>query len=255
MGVVVGAALLWAIAGPIAGVCFFMAAWTLGVLLFPSPSTNEGPLGTLFESYAQQRGLTVSDGAGEALPPATPLLRMGDAPEVPQILRGDLGDGTEGTLALYGFRDRHDHARSYKLTVAIIELPESTTRVSRLYGYDKGGTATAAAGPEIVPLYLKNQRVTLESDALGKRYDFLVAKDQDQNWIRRLFSPRFVVWLAEALPARFAFELEDGVLCCSVDGYAKGSEDLDRLREAAVEIAKRIREELAESSPRIVGAS
>ena len=52
---------------------------------------------------------------------------------------------------------------------------------------------------------------TLESEALDERYEIFSGKEQDQVWLRRLFSPTFVVWLGEEAPKKFAFELVAGI--------------------------------------------
>ena len=69
---------------------------------------------------------------------------------------------------------------------------------------------------------------------------------QDANWLRQLFSPSFIVWMAEQTPEKFAFELVDGTLCCNVKGHKKSAADLDRMREATAGVARRLREETLE---------
>ena len=88
----------------------------------------------------------------------------------------------------------------------------------------------------------------LESEALDERYEIFSLKGQDQVWLRRLFSPTFVVWLGEEAPKKFAFELVTGTLCCYVNGHKKSAAELDAVRDAAVTVARRLREESAQSS-------
>jgi hypothetical protein len=84
---------------------------------------------------------------------------------------------------------------------------------------------------------------------LENEYEIFAPKEQDQNFLRQLFSPTFIVWMTDSAPEKFAFELEDGVLCCNVKGHKKSALDLDAMRAAAAHIAKRIRDEVAEGAP------
>ena len=95
-------------------------------------------------------------------------------------------------------------------------------------------------------VFRSKERVELESVALDERFEIFANKDQDANWLRQLFSPSFVVWLSERAPEKFAFERVDGVLCCNVKGHKKSAGELDRMREAAAVVARRLREEAAE---------
>jgi hypothetical protein len=93
------------------------------------------------------------------------------------------------------------------------------------------------------------ERVHLESDALEDHYEIFVSRNQDQNWIRQLFSPTFIVWLTDSAPEKFAFELDSGVLCCNVKGHKKDAAHLDELRATATSVVRRIREEVGEQEP------
>ncbi|HEX4305788.1 MAG TPA: hypothetical protein VHZ54_07130, partial [Solirubrobacterales bacterium] len=42
---------------------------------------------------------------------------------------------------------------------------------------------------------------------------------QEEIWIRRLFSPGFVVWLAESAPWKLSFELVDGASVAYLRGH------------------------------------
>ena len=56
-----------------------------------------------FKTYAEQRGLTRSD-RGQ-LPGSTPLLRKGDERKAEEILSGPIGEGANGSIALYTYTD------------------------------------------------------------------------------------------------------------------------------------------------------
>ena len=68
-----------------------------------------------------------------------------------------------------------------------------------------------------------------------------------QNWLRQLFSPKFVYWLGDEAPDGTAFELVAGLLCVNVKGHLDNATDHDELCESAGVIAQRIREESAET--------
>ena len=201
-----------------------------------------------FDIYAQQRGLTRAGDTSVA--PMTPLLRKGDERKVEDVLRGPLADGIDGTLAQYTYTDvYHDkdgrHETDYPFTIAYTELPESVALCPGLFCNRKSGFRFLEG---VEDAFRKNVRVNLESEKLGDEYEIFVGPDQDQNWIRQLFSPTFIVWLADSAPEKFAFELQNGVLCCNVKGHHKDAAHLDELCKDIAVIVARIREEVAESA-------
>jgi hypothetical protein len=216
------------------------------IVFFLADSASED---AFFEIYAQQRGLTRVE--GDSLPPMTPLLRKGDEREAGEVLHGPLADGVEGILALYTYTDvYHDkngrHETDYHFTVSIVDVPECVEFVHGLYCNRKSGFNFLEG---VEDAFRRNERVSLESEALADEYEIFVSKGQDPNWIRQLFSPTFIVWLSGSAPEKFAFELESGVLCCNVKGHKKHARQLDEMRETASSVARRIREEVAESVP------
>ena len=199
-----------------------------------------------FDIYAQQRGMTRTEDS--SLPPVTPLLRKGDERKAEEVLRGPLADGVDGTLALYTYTEvSHDkngrHENDYHFTVSIVDLPESLQFLAELYCNRKSGFRFLE---KLEDVFRTKKRLRLESEALADEYEIFVHEGQDENWIRQLFSPTFIVWLTDSAPDKFAFELESGVLCCSVKGHRKSAKDLDAVREAASSVAGRIREEIVE---------
>jgi hypothetical protein len=234
-----------AIAGAAGALIGFGGALVLSmiVVLVIADSASED---AFFDIYAQQRGMSRTEGG--SLPGVTPLLRKGDEREAPEILRGPLGDGVEGALALYTYTDvYHDkngrHETDYHFTVSMIELHECVEFVKGLYCNRKSGFSFLEG---VEDAFRSNERVSLESEALADDYEIFVSKGQDPNWIRQLFSPTFIVWLTESAPEKFAFELESGVLCCNVKGHHKDAKQLDTMRDTAAAVAQRIREEVAE---------
>jgi len=209
--------------------------------------------GAFFDFYAGERGM-VAAGKGP-LPPATPLLRKGDDRYAVRTLSGPLADGVEGTVALYtyettttsgggggGGSSRQTHYSNY--TVGLVEVPECAGFVPELHCQRKSGLR-ALEGLEDAFRGSK-KRVELESEALDERYEIFAEETQDQVWLRRLFSPTFIVWLGEEAPEKFAFELVDGTLCCYVSNHKKNAAELDVVRAASAAVATRLREEASE---------
>ena len=243
--VVVAATVCLIVSGPALALIAAGAALLISLLVVLLIADNASE-NAFFDIYAQQRGMTRL-GEGR-LPPRTPLLRKGDERKADEIIEGPLGDGVDGTLALYTYTDvYHDkdgrHETDYHFTVSIAEVPECERFVERLYCNRKSGFSFLEG---VEDAFRSNERVELESAELTDEYEIFVGKDQDQNWIRQLFSPSFIVWLTDSAPEHFAFELEGGMLCCNVKGHKKDAAHLDSMREAAAAVAARIREEAGE---------
>jgi hypothetical protein len=201
-----------------------------------------------FETYAAQRGLAL---AGKSpLPAATPLLCKGDARYAERALSGSLADGVDGILALYTYEDETTDSEGnretnyYRYTLGLVEVPESIAHLPELFCQRKSGLRSLEKLEDA--FRHSKQRVKLESEALDERYEIFSSPEQDQVWLRRFFSPTFIVWLGEEAPKKFAFELVGGTLCCYVSGHKKSAADLDTLRSATAAVARRLREEALE---------
>lgn len=201
-----------------------------------------------FAAYAAQRGLELS-GRG-TLPPATPLLRRGDARYAERAMRGPLADGVEGVLALYTYEVRRADGEGgrrverHRYTVGLVEVPECAAHVRELHCRRRVGPRVLTRLEDALRRSLK--RVAFESAALEERYEIFTGRGQDEVWLRQLFAPSFIVWLAESAPEKFAFELVGGALCCCVNGHRKSAAQLDELRAATAAVAARLREESRE---------
>jgi len=241
---IAGASFLSATIGAIA----FVAALVLSLLIVFAIADQRSEA-DFFAVYAGQRGLTLS-GRGP-LPPATPLLRKGDDRYAEHAFAGPLADGVDGVLALYTYEDESTDSEGnrqtnyYRYTVGLVEVPECAAHVPELYCRRKSGLRSLE---KLEDAFRSTERVTLESEVLAERYEIFAGKEQDQVWLRRLFSPTFVVWLGEEAPKKFAFELAGGTLCCFVNGHRKSAEDLDVIRAASATVARRLREETLETS-------
>jgi hypothetical protein len=204
-----------------------------------------------FEVYAANRGLTLIHGRGR-LPQATPLLRKGDDRYTERTLSGPIADGLDGTLALFTYEeetrdaDGDTQTNYYRYTLGLVEVPDCIAFVPELYCQRKFGLR---ALEKFEDAFRGNkERVTLESEKLLGKYEIFATKEQDAVWLRRLFSPSFIVWLADSAPDKFAFELVGGTLCCYVNGHKEKAADLDALAAATGAVARRLREEAGETS-------
>jgi hypothetical protein len=206
--------------------------------------------GAFFEVYAAQREMTVSGKGHRRLPPATPLLRKGDDRYAEPVFSGPLADGIDGVLALYTYEeessdgDGHTQTSYHRYTIGMTEVPECIEHLPELFCQRKSGLRALEKLEDV--FRRSKQRVKLESEALDERYEIFSCKEQDQIWLRELFSPTFIVWLSDSAPDRFAFELVGGTLCCYVNGHKKSAAELDAVRAASATVATRLREESLE---------
>jgi len=230
---------LLAPAGAIAGVLLVIL-----VVFFLADADSEK---AFFSAYAEQHGLTFSETGN--LPGATPLLRKGDERKAKDLLEGTLAPGVKGTLAMYTYTEVYydkngRHETDYKFTVALCSLPRSRRFAPALYANRKSGFRFLEKAEDA---FRSNERLKFESERLDDEYEIFAGKGYDENWMRQLFSPTFIVWLTDTAPDKFAFELEDGVLCCNIKGHKQTAKDLDLMSAAAAHIAGRLREEMNES--------
>lgn len=199
-----------------------------------------------FAGYAEMRGMTLIRGKSR-LPERTPLLRRGAEHFSEHSLLGPLGEGFEGTLAVYTARERRStpgrrgDTEYGRYTLGLVELPECRRLAPEVYCQPRRGFA--GFEDRFRPAA---QRVELESTVLASRYEIFAAVGQDPVWLRRLFSSSFVAWLIEHPPPGFAFEYFDGMLCCYVPGHRETAAELDHVALATVVVAARLRNEAAE---------
>jgi len=235
-GVVVGLIVLLAIVAVGIGVVFAIA---------DSKAADD-----FFHVYAENRGLEL--GGKRRLPAATPLLRKGDDQYAKRTLAGEIAPGCAGLLAMYTYEEQTTDSNGnrqtsyHEFTLGMSEVPECVDQVPELYCQKRSGLRSLERFEDV--FRRSKRRVTLESEALGDRYEIFVRKDQDDVWLRRLFSPSFIVWLTEAAPERFAFELVGGSLVAYVPKHREDAADLDAVAAATGAVAKRLREKSGEDS-------
>lgn len=203
-----------------------------------------------FHVYAENRGLEL--GGKTRLPAATPLLRKGDDQYAKRTLSGEIAPGCAGLLAIYTYEEQTTDSNGnrqtsyHEYTLGMSEVPECVDELPELYCQKRSGLRSLERFEDV--FRRSKQRVTLESEALGDRYEIFVRKDQDDIWLRRLFSPGFIVWLTESAPEKFAFELVGGTLVAYVPKHKEDAVDLDAVATATGAVAKRLREKSAEGS-------
>ncbi|MBK5221207.1 MAG: hypothetical protein JJE35_15730 [Thermoleophilia bacterium] len=201
-----------------------------------------------FTAYAKERGLEL--GGRSPLPPATPLLRKGDDRYAERTLSGPIGAGLEGILALYTYEEESTDSKGnrqtnyYRYTVGLVNVPECVDHIPELYCQRKFGFRALEKFEDV--FRGSKARVSLESEVLQEKYEIFAKDKQDPIWLRRLFSPTFIVWLTDSAPEKFAFELVGGNLCCYVSGHKEKAADLDTIAAASATVAKRLREEASE---------
>lgn len=233
---------------PAVGALGAVAVLVIGVIVVFAIADSKAA-SDFFEVYAEQRGMTLIHERGR-LPQATPLLRKGNDRYTERSLLGPLAEGFEGTLALYTYEeettdsDGDRQTNYYRYTVGLLDVPDCAKLVPELYCQRKFGLRALEKFEDA--FRGKKQRVRLESEALHDKYEIFALDEQDPNWLRQLFSPTFIVWLTDAAPEKFAFELVDGTLCCYVSGHKENAAELDAIAAATGAIAKRLRDEAVE---------
>jgi hypothetical protein len=231
------------------GVIVFLLALAIGIgVVFAIADSRAAD--DFFSVYA--RGHSLELGGKCSLPSATPLLRKGDERYADRTLSGQIAPAVDGSLALYtyvvestdsnGNRNKNYH----RFTLGMVEVPECVAHVPELYCQRKSGLRSLEKFEDV--FRRSKQRVTLESEAMADRYEIFSRKDQDQNWIRRLFSPTFIVWLTESAPEKFAFELVDGTLVAYIPKHQESTAGLDTVAAATGFVATRLREKSGEGS-------
>jgi hypothetical protein len=226
--------------GLVAAVAAFVVCIAVVFAIADSLAAN-----SFFDSYARSHGLAL--GGRGPLPPATPLLRKGDDRYAERTLSGQLADGIEGTLALYTYEEETNNSDGgrqtsyYRYTLGLVEVPDCAARVPELYCQRKSGLRALEGFEDF--FRRSKQRVKLESAALDDKYEIFAGKEQDAVWLRRLFTPTFIVWLTDGAPKKFAFELVGGTLCCYVSGHKEDAAGLDAIAAASAAVARRLRDE------------
>ena len=200
-----------------------------------------------FSAYAAARGLNRS--GTTSLPPTTPLLRKGDKRYAEQVMNGTLPGGYPGALGLYTYEietrdsEGNEDTDYYRFTVVMHDVPLAAHRVSEVLCQRRSGFRCMDSAEDV---FRRMKRLELESITHDKRYEVFYGALDDENWLKQLFSPSFIVWLSDNAPENFAFELSAGSLCANVKGHKNSAAELDAICEAAAVVARRLSEESVE---------
>ncbi|OJU83140.1 MAG: hypothetical protein BGO11_08695 [Solirubrobacterales bacterium 70-9] len=204
---------------------------------------------SFLEVYAHNRGLKLET---VVIPEkATPLLREGVGRGTSWTMAGELAPGIDGTLAVFYYEeptidsDGMPTTKNVYFTIGLVELPECSPFVPELYCKRKFGLRSLEKFEDAFRVGKK--RVTLESEALAERYEIFAKENQNDVWLRRLFSPSFIVWLTESPPEKFAFELVDGTLVAFIPDRREDIVSLDAVLAATGAVATRLRDESSQS--------
>jgi hypothetical protein len=186
-------------------------------------------------AWAAAREMTVEDGVH--LPRTTPLLAEGEVHSVDALAGGWFTKYIEAKVALIDRLDAH-------FTVAVTHVPKAKRFVPWMLCHR--AEDEHLLGRAFATLVGEGNRAELGSAELDGCYRVYAAPDREDVWFHELFSPAFIVFLIEQAPKGFAFEYVEGTLCVSVLGRQTLTEDLDGLRDATIELVRRIRAEIAE---------
>jgi hypothetical protein len=235
--------------GPVVGVIAFVIAFLVGLWLTFNLADSRAA-DDFFNVYAKQRDLVL--GGKTSLPPAVPLLRRGDDQYAERTLTGEIAPGVGGLLAIYTYVTESTDSNGnrektyHPFTIGMTDVQECVAHMPELYCQRKSGLRALEKLEDV--FRTSKERVNLESEALADRYEIFCKKGQDAIWLRRLFSPTFIVWLTESAPDKFGFELVDGTLVGYVRGHKENTGDLDQVAAATSLVATKLREESAETS-------
>lgn len=236
---------------PLLGLAFLAGGFVIGLAVCFWVADHRAAK-AFFDSWASARGLTWHGGGG-SLDGTSPFLRKGDRRKVNQLFTGPLDEGIEGSVALYTYTvestdsEGRDSDTDYPFTVVTVRMPETVAHLPELRVQRKSGLKALEKFEDA--FRRQHERVTLESEAMRDRYEVFVQKEQDQIWVRRLFSPSFIVWLVESPPQKFAFELEKGYFVAYIPKHRDSAAGLDEMVAVSTRIAHRLRDEVAQTSP------
>lgn len=176
---------------------------------------------------------------GEELRELTPALVRGRRGSAVAVRAGELAPGLSGHVFHHVFAEGAARRES---TAVLTAIPEATAFAPAIACRDRrelGGGAPAQLPAE------RWQPTELESTAFNRRYRLLSLRGQDPIFVRELFSPALIAWLAHDVPAGFSFELNERHLVVALPGHLPPV-GVDRLCELAAEVARRLREEALE---------
>jgi hypothetical protein len=195
------------------------------------------PAEKAYSAFAAERGLKPLE--RYEVGPVTPLLADVYETDLEPAVQGALPGGVEGVVGHLAYR----LGSSFHFNLALTGVPVSTAFVPRLICTRRHRVVRS---DEWNAFDVRQSRLWTESTALDRRYEITAAPYQDPIWLRRLFSPEFVDWLASEPPPDFSFELAYGLLVGSVEENYPGLAAFDALCEATAHVAEHVRSECEE---------
>jgi hypothetical protein len=169
----------------------------------------------------------------------TPMLIRGRRGSITVVSEGELAPGLEGRLCRHVFADGSGSRRT---TVVVTAVPEGMAFMPALVCRDRSEMGSDA------PAQLPTESWTeteLESTAFNSRYRLLTLRGQEPGYVRELFAPTLVAWLALDVPRGFSFELNEQHLVVGLPGHLDDA-GAERLCALAAELTRRLREEAHE---------
>jgi hypothetical protein len=169
----------------------------------------------------------------------TPLLVEAKGAGLAPALRGSLGEGVSGVVGQLAYQRN----RKFRFQAALTEVPAATAFAPRVFCIRRG---RHTRDDEFYGFEARHSKLWTESATLNERYTVSTSPYQDPNWMRQLFSPALVDYLATKPPADFSFELAYGALLGSVEDDDPGADGLAALCEVTAHVAERIARECGE---------
>lgn len=188
----------------------------------------------------------------------TPLLAAGDRRKYRHWMQGPLGDGHEGECSMgwYTFEvrqengDKPDTYTPYDFTLCVMDMEAAMSRFPGVFLRRRRGLFERLNTEANWLSGRGCRKLELESTAFHERYELTIDEDVDENAVRQLFSPKFLLWLAEH-PICPNFEYRGGMLVVYLFDHVNEAGKLEWLLRAAREIAERIRREALEQRPKL----
>jgi hypothetical protein len=194
-------------------------------------------LDATYSAFAAERGLEPLPALG--LGALTPLLVESKHCQLEPAASGRLGGDVDGIVGHLAYKRN----KTFRFNVALVEVPGSTALVPRLFCIRKG---RSTRDDEFYGFEARHSKLWTESAKLNERFVISTSPYQDPNWMRQLFSPALVDYLATEPPAGFSFELAYGALLGSLEDDDPGPDGLAALCAATVRVAERIAQECGE---------
>jgi hypothetical protein len=190
-----------------------------------------------YSALAQRHGWTAHPPQG--VEPITPLLAKGGVFD--PAYSGTMPGGFEGRIGRLTYSGEGGSG-TFRFNVVHTRVEEAQAIVPRLFCIRLGRwTDHTHYGMEI-----RESELWTESEKLNSRFKVQAGLFQDPIWMRQLFSPVFIDWLASAEPHDFSFELAYGDLVGSIERDDPDEPALIALCEATSYVAERIRKECLE---------